>query len=303
MGTDMGTPFPPESGTAVLISDETQLGTPQLKLHIVDVGQGDGAVAELPGGGVMAIDGGPDRGASYQAFINGIGRMDYLLLSHAHFDHYTGLRDAVDLLPMDCQGRLFDPGYDRQGVLGYANLVRDVGCRYRAVGSGMSLALDPQVDVKVVGASATPYPESDNTGENNTSLITYVRFGRFTALFTGDAQTEAEQRVYNEQQAVHANVMKLGHHGSCNATATSYLRAVAPDVAVISVSASNFFGHPHCQTIGKLQAQGTHWYRTDSNGTITIKTDGERYTVTPSRGPQDDPDCPRDCGASTLTDF
>src|SRR5262249_40494921 len=150
-----------------------------------------------------------------------------------------------------------------------------------------------------LGAADQPYPMADGWGINNTSLVTYVRYGRFTALLTGDAQTEAEQQVVTDHAVFRATVMKIGHHGSCNATATTVLRTAAPAVALISAGQGNSFGHPHCQTLDKLRAQGSHWYRTDVNGSITIKTDGEHFTVSTNRGQADDPSCPRPCGSVT----
>lgn len=289
-----------QAGTAIFVPDASGLSgsVPHLKLIMVDVGQGDGLVLKMPSGIVVAIDGGPDRAGSYSGMLNGMARMDYILLSHAHADHYTGLGIAIDRLPPDCAARVFDPGYDRPGITGYQYVKSNAGCRYRAVGNGMSLALDPKVSLSIIGAADAPYPTTDGWGINNTSLVTYLRYGRFAALFTGDAQSDAEQRVYATQLSLHANVMKIGHHGSCNATGTSFLRAVSPAFALISAGQGNDFGHPHCQTLAKLRQQGSHFYRTDTNGTVVVETDGERYTVTPSRGSQDDPQCPRACASA-----
>ncbi len=290
------------AGTAVLVPGESDLspGAPRLSLTMVDVGQGDGLVLQLPGGAVVAVDGGPTYGSQsgYNDFLSrNIKRVDYALLSHAHSDHYTGLSDALALMPQDCTARAFDPGFDRPDIPGYQYWKTAAGCRYRATGKGMSLGLDPLVDISVLAAATAPYPTTDGWGINNTSLVTYIRFGRFAALLTGDSQTEAEKQVYADHMTLPANVLKVGHHGSCNATGTSYLRAVAPTVALISAAAGNDFGHPHCQTLAKLKAQGTHFYRTDVNGTVTVQTDGEHFTVIASRGSADEPTCPRSCGS------
>ncbi len=291
-------PFGPAAGTAVLVEGARELlpNAPRLRLTMVDVGQGDGMVLELPGGAVVALDGGPDRTGNYSNFVASLQRMDYVILSHSHSDHYTGLPSAVALLPKDCAARVYDPGYDRTDIGGYQYFKSVAGCRYSAIGAGMSLGIDADVAIAVVGADSIPYPSIDGTGINNTSLVTYVRYGNFTALFTGDEETEGEQRVFAAyKDMLRANVLKIGHHGSCNATGTSYLRAVHPDVALISAASANDFGHPHCQTLAKLRAQGTHWYRTDKNGSITVETDGQHYTVSVGRGLRDDADCPRNC--------
>lgn len=301
-GQDSGylqNPFDPAAGTATLVTSPGQLdaSVPHLKLTMVDVGQGDGFVLELPSGVVVAVDGGPDRTGSYADFIAGLPRVDYVILSHPHSDHYTGLPNAIARLPDDCSARVFDPGYDRPDIGGYQYYKNAAGCRYRATGKGMSLSLDPMVATTVVGAADAPYPTTDGWGINNTSLVTHVRYGSFSIVLSGDAQTDAEQRVYADHMILRANVMKIGHHGSCNATGTTFLKSIAPDVALISAADNNDFGHPHCQTLAKLKAQGSAWYRTDTNGLVTVESDGQHFAVTTSKGKASDPTCPRPCGS------
>lgn len=306
-----------EPASAVYVDDASALdGTaPKLVLTMVDVGQGDGLLLRLPSGKLVAIDGGPDRTGAFSTLLT--GPVDSVFLSHAHSDHYTGLPAAVAKFPggaADCTKRAFDPGYDRLDIAGYKYFRDTAGCRYQALGQGMSMNLDPEVSFEVLGAATQPFPTVDGTGINNTSLVIRVRYRGFALLLTGDAQTEAEQLIYNaaaaasaDRASLRANVLKVGHHGSCNATGTSWLRAVRPSHALISLApydpdpmkSDNTFGHPHCQTLGKLRAQGTHWLRTDKNGSITVVTDGERYTVSAARTGLDVADCPRDCAMPT----
>ncbi len=290
------------AGTATLAGGVSELSSTaqHLTLTLVNVGQGDGLLLTLPDNSALAIDGGPDRFAAYRDYLSAAVkaglRLDTVLLSHGHSDHYTGLTTAIDWLPKDCNARVFDPGYDRPDVPGYQSFKAAAGCRYRSLGKGMSLSLFPSVQLEILSVTDTPFPMADGTGINNTSAITYLRFGRFAALLTGDAQTEAEKILVAEHPGgLRANVLKIGHHGSCNATATSLLAAVAPEYALIGVARPNDFGHPHCQTIKKLMARGTHWLRSDSNGTVTIETDGDKYAVSFTEGSQDDSRCPRDC--------
>ena len=291
-------------GTAQYVATAAALSptAEHLKLTMVEVGQGDGFFVTFPDKTAVAIDGGPDRFAAYRDFVTATikegTRLQYVLLSHGHSDHYTGLTTAIDFLPKDCVARVFDPGYDRPDTPGYVSFKTAAGCRYQTLGKGMSLGLYPSVHLEVLNVASVPFPMVDGTGINNTSAVTYLRFGRFAALFTGDAQTEAERILVNERAGnLRANVLKVGHHGSCNATATSLLSAVAPQYALISAATPNDFGHPHCQTIGKLKTQGVHWLRADSNGGVTIETDGDKYTVTYARGSVDDPTCPRNCAS------
>lgn len=272
-----------------------------LTIHMVDVGQGDGMLVKTPSGVVIAIDGGPDRSGSYADYIKklGITKIDYVILSHAHSDHYTGLGTAIGLLPKDCEARVFDPGLARPDITGYQYIRDTAGCRYRSLTLNQSLLLDPKLELSVMGVSDVPYPQNDGTGINNTSAVIKLRYGSFSMLFTGDAQTEAEKNLYMTfSMQLAANVLKIGHHGSCNATGTSLLKAVSPTYALISSGGPtdpNMFGHPHCQTLDKLRTSGVHYYRTDQNGDISVISDGKVFAITPTRGAVDVAACPRAC--------
>lgn len=278
---------------------------PWLRVHMVDVGQGDGLVILLPDGAVLAVDGGPDINGDYEQFLqrHRIDRVDYVLLSHAHADHYLGLGAALRRLPNDCQARVFDPGFDRSAdpnASGYSYFRTTAGCRYRALAVNQSVSFDQQASVEVLGAAAVPFPMQNSAGINNTSLVVRIGFGRFRLLLTGDTQTDGEQVVTGAfPSGLAATVLKIGHHGSCNATGDSFLRAIQPELALISAGAANPFRHPHCQTITKLKSRGLRWLRTDVNGDIEVATDGLRYTATPTRGASSDEACPDSCGMPT----
>lgn len=276
-----------------------------LRVHMVDVGQGDGLVIVLPDGAVLAVDGGPNINGDYEQFLQrkGIERVDYVLLSHAHADHYLGLGAALRRLPDDCQARVFDPGFDRTtdpNATGYSYFRTTAGCRYRALAVNQSVTFDQQASVEVLGAAMVPFPNQNSAGINNTSLVVRIGYGRFRLLLTGDTQTEGEMAAVGAfPRGLAATVLKIGHHGSCNATGDSLLRAVQPELALISAGAANDFGHPHCQTITKLKDRGMRWLRTDLNGDIEVATDGVRYTATPTRGAPSDEACPRACAMPT----
>jgi hypothetical protein len=95
----------------------------------------------------------------------------------------------------------------------------------------------------------------------------------------GDAGTEAENDIMKAGYDVNADVLKVGHHGSRTASGASFISAVSPSISVIEVGANNDYGHPHAETLERLQ-KVSKVYRTDMDGTITVTTDGSTYTVT-----------------------
>jgi competence protein ComEC len=284
---------------ARLVASESALRRPLLRITAFDVGQGDGLLVQFPGGATLAIDGGPDD-ETFAEYLGrqGIGHLDVMVLSHAHDDHYRGLPAAMALLPGDCGRRVLDPGYasDKQG---YQAFRAAAGCRYRALTAGQRLYLDPAVEVQVLHATRRLDPEDDSHGVNNTSVVLRIRYGRFSMLLTGDAEVEAERELWQAQGfALRSTVLKAGHHGSCNASATTFLKAVRPQYVLISAGRGNSYGLPHCQTVRKLaglRAQGTRWARTDVNGTLSVATDGSSYTIRTSRGRDSQTTCPREC--------
>lgn len=284
---------------ATLVTSESALaaGVPRLRITVTDIGQGDGLVVQYPGGATLAIDGGPrqdDFSAALQRL--GVKRLDYAVLSHAHTDHFTGLTSALDLLPSDCATRVYDPGLNRSDVDGYVAFKRAAGCRYKKVGIGQTLNLDPRVETTVLSAYAQKQSNDDSHGVNNTSVVLRLRYGRFSMLLSGDAEAEAEGGMVSGALPLRSTILKAGHHGSCTASSDGYLRAVKPKYIVISAGTGNNYGLPHCQTIAKYRAiSGLRWARTDRNGALTIVSDGTRFVVKREHGAESDDACPRDC--------
>lgn len=288
---------------AVWVSSEAGLDprAGRLRITMVDIGQGDGFLIEFPNGKVMAVDGGPSE-TKFENYLRsrGISRIDYAVLSHGHNDHYAGLTPILDTLPADCAPRVFDPGLNRRDVAGYSRFRTAAGCRYSAIAIGASLLIDPAVEVTVLSAHDRRFGSSDDShGVNNTSVVLRLRYGRFSMLFEGDAESTAERATFDaDPTRLRSTVLKAGHHGSCTSTASTYLSAVAPQYVFISVSETNSYGMPHCQTMAKLKARsGLRWVRTDENGTVSLSSDGRSYAVSRSKGRESDDSCPRDCAS------
>jgi beta-lactamase superfamily II metal-dependent hydrolase len=126
-----------------------------------------------------------------------------------------------------------------------------------------------------------PYITGSRSDINSNSLVFRVEYGAFRMLFTGDAGTETEERLLQNRVDLHADVLKVGHHGSAYGTTPEFVRAVAPRAAVISVGRNNLFGRPAPATIAVLRNAGAKVYRTDENGAVMIHSDGRSFSVAP----------------------
>ena len=118
---------------------------------------------------------------------------------------------------------------------------------------------------------------------NDWSAVLSLKYQNRTFLFEGDASSQAEgdMLLSSVVPVPKADVLKVAHHGSSSSTSEGFLKMVSPSIAVISVGASNDYGHPAQSTLDRLTSAGAKVYRTDENGTIVISTDGTTLTVAP----------------------
>jgi competence protein ComEC len=144
--------------------------------------------------------------------------------------------------------------------------------------AGMVWQTDDGLTLTFIGPSL-PLLTHTRNDINNNSLAFILQYGRFRMLFTGDAGAEAEQRFLSQGIVLHADVLKVGHHGSAYSSTPAFIAAVHPLYAIISVGRHNLFGHPAPSTLERLQRFGARVYRTDQNGAVTITTDGHKTRV------------------------
>lgn len=247
---------------------------------------GDAILVRTPGGFNYLIDGGDYR--SYWSCGEdrilpmldslGITHLDGILATHPHSDHIGGLSDVIDAIPVD---RVWDCGWTGEASSTYEYFLETIessDAEYIVAGRGMTLDWDPDLVVEVI--SPEMYP---GTGEvNNASIVIHLEYKEVAFLFTGDLQTEdGEDQVLAlyDPEDLKADVLKIGHHGSSDATSNAWLDAVDPSLAAIEVGSGNPYGHPHPELLNRLSSRGIPVYRTDQDGTFVVTTDGFDITV------------------------
>ncbi len=252
----------------------------RLALHFLDVGQGDGAVIRTPGGRFVVVDAGPrsERAdAGRRVVVPFLARqrarhLAALVVSHAHADHVGGATAVLDRLSAAV---VLEPGavFDDPGYAAFLGDVAAAGIPWRPGRPGDAFTLD--------GVRFTllhPDTAWAGWGEdlNEDSLILAIEYGRFRALFTGDAGHAAERHLRGRIGPV--SLLKVGHHGSRGSTGAEWLAELRPPVAVVSVGA-NAYGHPAPETLARLARQQVDLRRTDRDGTVSVLTDGATMTV------------------------
>jgi len=118
------------------------------------------------------------------------------------------------------------------------------------------------------------------TDPNLASTIALVRYGSVRFLLVGDAEAPEENWLLDHARGeLHADVLKVGHHGSSTSSTDEFLAAVHPTAAIISVGADNPYGHPSADVLAALGRVGARVVRTDKSGTIIVRTDGHAITL------------------------
>lgn len=221
----------------------------------------------------MLIDGG-DISCSDEMYSylkrNEISTLDMVVASHAHIDHVGGLSGALNYAKAEL---VLCPvtEYDTDAFRDFAKY---------AGKNGPGITVPKKLSTYSLG-SATVTILGLNAGEgNDSSIILRVSYQDKVFLFTGDAEREAEQAVLADYpELLAADVLKVGHHGSADATTYPFLREIMPEIAVISCGAGNAYGHPTENVLSRLRDAEVTVYRTDLHGDITIGYDGEEWYV------------------------
>ncbi len=266
----------------------------KLELTVLDVGQGDSLFVVSPHGKTLLIDGGgafggfPGReehngidpgeeAVSPYLWSRGFQKLDIVALTHAHQDHIGGLTAILENFRV---GTLWIGREVESGALtNLEKLARERNIPIVHEMRGIAFSWDA-VETQFLWPEIAP-GEIGHTPKNNDSLVLRLHYGERSMLLPGDAEKQAEKSILeeNSEAALHADVLKVGHHGSKNSTLPEFLAAVHPRVAAISAGEDNPYGHPNPELIERLTSAGVRVLRTDRDGAVQILTDGTHLEI------------------------
>ena len=243
-----------------------QAGT--LTVTWLDVGQGDAAVIQC-GGQSMLIDGGkPEKSSYIYAWLqqHGLSYLDVIVATHVDADHIGGLSGALNYASV---GTAYCPVTTgtTETFQSFVKYLAQRGKQITVPTAGETFPLGG-AQVQILG----PLHSAEDSNDN--SIVLKLSFGATSFLFTGDAERAEEQDLLNAGVNLQSTVLKVGHHGSDTSTSYPFLRAVAPQYAVISVGVGNSYGHPTEAVLSRLRDAGVTTFRTDMQGEITAVSDG-----------------------------
>lgn len=238
-----------------------------LKVHYLDVGQGDSIFIELPNNETMLID----AAESYQSeniinYLKNLNyqKIDYVIGTHPHTDHIGGLKDIINTFEI---GKIYMPKVVSTTKT-YESLlmaIKDKNLKINTAKAGTSIIDTDALKINILAPNNSTYTEL-----NNYSAVTKITYGTTKFLFMGDAEKLSENEI---KEDVTADVIKIGHHGSNTSSSIDFIKKVNAKYGIISVGLNNKYNLPKEETITNWENSGTKIYLTSINGTITAISD------------------------------
>lgn len=245
----------------------------EMKVHFLDVGQGLSVFVQC-GDQNLIYDGGDRKTSSFVvAYLKeqGVTTLDYVISSHYDADHVYGLIGCINAFDVK---KVIASNYehDSETYEKFVQAVEEKGLtiEYPSVGTSYGFGS---------GNFTILAPETVSAQESNeNSVAVKLVNGENSFLFTGDAESKSEASMCASGLDLSSDVLVPGHHGSATATSWEFLQETVPEYAVISCGEGNSYGHPHKDTMDKLEAMGVSVYRTDRQGTIVVTSDGKELS-------------------------
>lgn len=245
-----------------------------LVVHYIDVGQGDSILIQTKEKN-MLIDSGPnDSIRKLSSYLNSlhIKKLDYVIATHPHEDH-IGNMDYIlkkyTVTTFMAPKVTTNSSYFNDMITELKHKNMNIST-IRFGNKNTNINLGDNIKVEVLGPVKDKYEKL-----NNYSAVIRISYNNTSFLFTGDCEKEEENDILKNNTNIHSDVLKVGHHGSSTSTTKDFLDAVSPKIAVISVGKDNSYNHPSSSTLSTLKKYGCTIYRTDKDGNITLKSDGE----------------------------
>jgi competence protein ComEC len=263
----------------------------RFRMTVLDVGQGDAILLEGGRGGRILVDAGPDPDRLLALLDARLPpwdrRLDLVVITHPHEDHVAGVALLLERYRV---GSLAEPGMRGRGpgYVAYAAALAELGTKSVRLQAGDELSLDgASILVRWPRPGTVPdEPADEGRAVNNVSIVLDVSYGAHRMLLAGDVEDDIDPELLRDGLAGDrpVDVLKVAHHGSRTATTGPLLDALTPRVALVSAGSDNRYGHPDPDTLSRLEGAGARVLRTDTDGSVTVTSDGSTLSVAATGG-------------------
>ncbi|MUK88343.1 MBL fold metallo-hydrolase [Ornithinibacillus sp. L9] len=254
----------------------------ELVVHFINVGQGDSILIQTPNEKNILIDGGPPKaGKKVVKYLENrdVKEIDLLIATHPDKDHVGGLPEVMRSIETN---RIIDSGklHTTQTYAKYLNTVRKEKIPIKIAKQNEKIKIDPLVDITVLNT----YDKGKNN--NQSSIALKISYQEIDFLLLSDIEKKQEKQLIKKYD-VNAEIMKVAHHGSKTSSSLEFLQEVDPQVAILTYSKKNDYGHPVNRVIENLYNINAQIYSTAVFGDIVIRTEGENFFVFPKKSPME----------------
>lgn len=246
----------------------------EMKVHFIDVGQGDSILIQSPNGKNMLIDGGTkSAGTKVVNYLKSksVTTLDVVVATHPDADHIGGLIPVLQNFKVN---QFIDSGnvHTTQTYLELLQLIDDKNIPFKIAKTGDKINLDSLLSTTIL------YADESASDTNDASIATRVVYGSVSFLLMGDADTSLESKIMS-QSNVKSTYLKAAHHGSNTSSSAAFINAVSPAGTILSYGKGNSYGHPHAAVVSRLQKVGSKIYSTAEAGNIVVTTNGKTHSL------------------------
>ncbi|MBP1970598.1 beta-lactamase superfamily II metal-dependent hydrolase [Virgibacillus natechei] len=252
----------------------------EMQVHFIDVGQGDSILIQTPTNKTILIDGGPpETGKKVVSYLEKqqVEKIDLLIATHPDIDHIGGLPNVMKSFEVD---QILDSGklYTTKTYAKYLNQIRKQNIPINIAEEGELIKLDPMLTIRVLNSF-----EKDKNN-NQSSIALKITYNDIDFVLMSDVEMDQEKEIIDKNE-LQAEILKVAHHGSNTSSSFEFLQEVNPQIAILTYSMDNDFGHPVDRVIKNLEKINATIYSTATFGNVVVTTDGDNYFITPQKSP------------------
>lgn len=255
---------------------------PEMKVHFINVGQGDSMLIETPSDKTILIDGGPpESGKKVVSYLkkHNVKKIDLLIATHPDIDHIGGLTHVMKSIKV---AKVLDSGklYSTKTYARYMKQIDKQKIPLEVAKENELIKLDRRMTIRVLNTY------SGKRNNNQSSIALKISFKDIDFLLMADVERKQEKRLLSKYN-LEADILKVAHHGSNTSSSLDFFKKVKPKVAILTYSKQNNYGHPVDRVIKNLNKINANIYSTAVFGDVVISTNGENYCILPEKSPID----------------